>query len=193
VYAVVKGSAVAQDGKSASLTAPNGLAQVDLLRTALRDAEVQPNDVSFIEAHGTGTKLGDPVETGALATVFGQGRTDALYVSSVKANIGHLEAAAGMAGLLSAVLALYHGEAPPNAQLHKLNQKITETIRDSPMMFPTVSTKIPQVPGRSLIAGVSSFGYSGTIAHAVLEEAPAMNRRKLGDFARYIPIAPTHR
>ena len=124
VYAVIRGSAVMQDGKSASLTAPNGRAQEQLLRSALRDAGVDPNDVRYIEAHGTGTKLGDPIETEALASVFGEDRAmdDPLYVSSVKANIGHLEAAAGMAGMLSAILALQMKQAPPNAQLRVLNE-----------------------------------------------------------------------
>ena len=108
IYAVVRGSSVLQDGKSASLTAPNGRMQQALLQAALADAGLRSQDVRYVEAHGTGTPLGDPVETEALASVYGQGRDaeDTLYVSSVKANIGHMEAAAGMGGLMAAVLAL---------------------------------------------------------------------------------------
>jgi acyl transferase domain-containing protein/NAD(P)-dependent dehydrogenase (short-subunit alcohol dehydrogenase family)/acyl carrier protein len=176
-YAIVRGSAVAQDGKSASLTAPNGLAQEQLLRTALRDASLESHEIAFIEAHGTGTKLGDPVETAALANVFGSGDTP-LYVTGVKANIGHLEAAAGMAGLFSAILSLHHECVPPNGQLRALNDEVAVSAAHSRLQFPTEVTPLSCVPGKKLLAGVSSFGYSGTIAHVVLEE-PAQGMRKL--------------
>ena len=181
IYAVVKGSAVMQDGKSASLTAPNGLAQEQLLRSALADAGVDACDVSFLEAHGTGTKLGDPVETGAVASVYGEGRGEShpLCVSSVKANIGHLEAAAGMAGIFSAVLALYHGQAPPNANLYKLNQKVIHNTAGKNIHFPTAPTPLISAAAGCLTAAISSFGYSGTIAHMLLQEAPSANRRAL--------------
>ena len=108
IYGVIRGSAVSQDGRSASLTAPNGLAQESLMRSALLDANVSASAVSYVQAHGTGTPLGDPIETAALSSVYGVDRDAAnvLCVSSVKANIGHLEAAAGMAGLLAAILGL---------------------------------------------------------------------------------------
>ena len=179
IYAIVRGSAVLQDGKSASLTAPNGLAQEQLLRTALQDAGLQPSDVSFIEAHGTGTKLGDPIEVDAIATVFGEGRSaeEMLYVSSLKANIGHLEAAAGMAGLFSAIMALNHGCAPPNGQLKSLNTLVSTAVADTAIDFPVGTVPLLRKDDQMLVAGVSSFGYSGTIAHVLLEEPPFDLRR----------------
>jgi acyl transferase domain-containing protein len=150
-----------------------------VLRAALSDAGVSPLDVSYIESHGTGTPLGDPIETGAIAAVYGAGRSEdnPLYVSGVKANIGHLEAASGMAGLLAAVLALQHGQAPPNAQLRKLNEKVAATVEGLPIVFPTIGDSRTLNTAGVLHAGVSSFGYSGTIAHIVLSSAPADARR----------------
>jgi acyl transferase domain-containing protein/acyl carrier protein len=180
VYASIKGSAVMQDGRSASLTAPNGVAQEQLLRAALKDAGVEAKDVRFVEAHGTGTKLGDPVEVGAIAAVYGRssGRSsgDPLYVSSVKANVGHLEAAAGLVGIFSAILSLNTSAAAPNGQLHEMNDAVASIIRrddpflEEPIVFPRVSVPIVRVPPHRLTAAVSSFGYSGTIAHVILEE-----------------------
>jgi acyl transferase domain-containing protein len=172
IYAVIRGSSVMQDGKSASLTAPNGRAQEALLTAALLEAQVRPEDVSYVEAHGTGTKLGDPIETATMAAVFGGTRSaeNPLYVSSVKANIGHLEAAAGMAGLLSAISVLQNRQAPPNAQLSVLNEKISESVEGCNFVFPTTCVPIVPPPSSSrgrLLAGVSSFGYSGTIAHMI--------------------------
>jgi acyl transferase domain-containing protein len=172
-----------QDGKSASLTAPNGLAQEQLLRAALSDAGVSASEVSYIEAHGTGTKLGDPIETEALRQVYGADRSEdqpPLMVSGVKGNIGHLEAAAGIGGILSAVLALQHGEAPPNAQLHELNAKVAASVSGGAIEFPMEVTALGRVGSRRLLAGVSSFGYSGTIAHVLLEEAPEGHGRAVG-------------
>ena len=180
IYAVIRGSAVMQDGKSASLTAPNGLAQEQLMRSALADGGVSAADVGFIEAHGTGTKLGDPIETAAVANVYGVGRDvdNPLYMSSVKANIGHLEAAAGMAGLMSAILALQRGQAPPNANLRVLNEKVAMSVSQTPaIQFPMEVTPIHRQDGRKLMAAVSAFGYSGSIAHVILEESPAESLR----------------
>ena len=173
IYAVLKGSAVMQDGRSASLTAPNGRMQEELLRTTLREAGIEPAAVQYLEAHGTGTPLGDPIETAAIASVYGAERSEdaPLYVSSAKANIGHLEAAAGVGGLMSAVLALQHAAAPPNAQLHTLNDKVAASVQNTNVHFPTSVTPLPRHGEQPLCAAVSSFGYSGTIAHAVLEEA----------------------
>jgi len=185
IYAIVRGSAVMQDGKSASLTAPNGLAQEELLRTALQDAGLEPREVSVIEAHGTGTKLGDPVETSALAAVYGLDREEwepPLYVTSVKANIGHLEAAAGLAGVMSAMLTLHHKEVPPNAQLREMNEEVARSVAGTRLVFPTEATALDveqQEGNRRLIAGISSFGYSGTIAHVLIEEAPTERRRMI--------------
>jgi len=179
IHAVLRGSSVMQDGKSASLTAPNGLAQQDLLLTCLSDAQLSPSDVAYVEAHGTGTPLGDPIETEAIAAVYGEDRSpdNPLQVSSIKANIGHLEAGAGLAGVLSAIVALQHSQAPPNAQLENMNPKVAATVKGLPIHFPMEPT--PLIRRRDdngteqpLVAGVSSFGFSGTIAHVLLEEAP---------------------
>jgi acyl transferase domain-containing protein len=163
-----------QDGRSASLTAPNGLAQEQLIRAALRDACVDPSEVQLVEAHGTGTALGDPVEVGALTAVYGRtcGRlvSEPLLVSGVKANIGHLEAGAGMAGLFSALLSLQQHSAPPNCHLSKLNPAIEKTVQGEPVCFPQIPMPLKQSTGEPLLAAVSSFGYSGTIAHILLEE-----------------------
>lgn len=161
-----------QDGKSASLTAPNGLAQEQLLRAALADAGVSAEEVSCIEAHGTGTKLGDPIEVEAIANVYGgkssSSRTSPLYVSSVKANVGHLEAAAGMAGLLSLLASLGRGCAAPNAQLHMLNGEIGRVAEQNGLSFITADAR-NAVELHSKVAAVSSFGYSGTIVHCIVD------------------------
>ena len=169
VYAVVRGSAVMQDGLSASLTAPNGQAQEALLRAAVADAGISAADVRLIEAHGTGTKLGDPVETEAIAAVFGEGRSidNPLFVTGVKANMGHLEPAAGMAGLFSAILALQHAQAPPNAQLRLLNEKVAAAVGGQAVQFPSEITPLGS-SSEEIVCGVSSFGYSGTISHILL-------------------------
>ena len=173
VYGVIRGSAVMQDGKSASLTAPNGRAQEALMRAALSDAGVSAADVCYVEAHGTGTKLGDPIETEALSNVYGlaSGRlaSSPLYVGSVKANIGHLEAGAGMAGLFAAISVLKHGSAPANCHLQTLNPKVAATVEGEGIEF---AENCSTLVGPRQVAGLSSFGYSGTIAH-VLVESPA--------------------
>ena len=132
----MRGSAVNQDGRSAGLTAPNGLAQQAVIRQALDDAQAWQGDIDFIEAHGTGTPLGDPIEIEALAEVFGAGRAEgsAFAVGSVKTNIGHLEGAAGIAGLIKAVLALRHGAIPPSLHLRQLNPHIG--LDGAPFVFP---------------------------------------------------------
>jgi len=180
IYAVVRGSAVMQDGRSASMTAPSGSAQEMLLRSTLRDAKVEAKHVHFIEAHGTGTPLGDPIEAGSVAAVYGKDRSAdvPLFMSSTKANIGHLEAAAGMVGLFAAILVLRHGVAPPNAQLNTLNPKIGQVLSDTPIVLPTSAMTIPRRRGERLLAGVNSFGYSGTIAHVILEEPPQTVQHK---------------
>jgi len=182
VLAVVRGSAINQDGASNGLTAPNGLSQEAVIRAALANAGVAPNDVSYIEAHGTGTPLGDPVEVSSLANVYGQGRSadNPLYLGSVKANIGHTEAAAGIAGLIKVVLAMMHRHIPMQPHFRDLNPQITlDTI---PATIPVVGVdwKIG-APEMRLLAGVSSFGFSGTNAHVVVEEAPAASRRYAAD------------
>ncbi|HET6890348.1 MAG TPA: polyketide synthase, partial [Pyrinomonadaceae bacterium] len=170
ILALVRGSSVNQDGRSGGLTVPNGLAQETLLRKTLASAGVKPNQVAYVEAHGTGTSLGDPIEVRALGAVFGEGRTndDRLLIGSVKTNIGHLEAAAGVAGLIKVVLALQR-EIPPHIHLNVVNPHIP--LDEIPIIIATRSTPWPA--GKSpRIAGISSFGFSGTNAHVILEEPP---------------------
>ncbi|WP_194910759.1 type I polyketide synthase [Catenulispora rubra] len=169
IHAVVRGSAVNQDGRSNGLTAPNRGAQVDVIRRALAAAQADPADLSYVEAHGSGTPLGDEIELGALGEVFG-GRAAPLPIGAVKTNIGHTQAAAGMAGLIKTVLVLEHGRAPANLNLTEPAEAVLASTAVQPCAAPQ------DLPGgeRPLVAGVSSFGWSGTNAHAILEAAPAV-------------------
>ena len=173
VLAVIRGSAANQDGASSGLTAPNGPSQEAVLRAALADAGVKPAEIGYIEAHGTGTALGDPIELQALGAVFGPGRNAAapLAVGSIKTNIGHNEAVAGVAGLLKLALVLRHGEIPPSLHFATPNPLID--WEDLPLSIPTVHSAWPTTDGPRL-GGVSSFGFSGTNVHMVLEEPPAL-------------------
>jgi acyl transferase domain-containing protein/NADPH:quinone reductase-like Zn-dependent oxidoreductase/SAM-dependent methyltransferase/acyl carrier protein len=171
VLAVIEGSAVNQDGRSSGLTVPNGVAQQALIRQALTNASLEPGQIDYIEAHGTGTSLGDPIEVDALFGVFGPGRDPRhkLKIGSVKTNLGHTESASGVAGLIKCVLALEHGQIP--AQLHF--HKPTPEIAWDTMPIEVVSEPIPWPRGdRPRRAGVSSFGFSGANAHVVLAEPP---------------------
>jgi len=171
IYAVIRGSAVNQDGRSNGLMAPNPLAQEAVLREAYRQAAVSPGKVQYVEAHGTGTLLGDPIEAKALGAVLGvdrlPGRSCAL--GSVKTNLGHLEAAAGIAGLIKVALALRHREIPPSLHFEKPNPHIP--FDELPFRVQTTLSPWPAESSPAL-AGVSSFGFGGTNAHVVLEEAP---------------------
>jgi acyl transferase domain-containing protein len=174
IYAVIRGSAVNQDGRSNGLMAPNPLAQQAVLREAYRRAAVSPGDVQYVEAHGTGTFLGDPMEAKALGVVLAldrlPGRPCAL--GSVKTNIGHTEAAAGVAGLIKVALALKHQEIPPSLHFQEPNPQIPfDELRLR------VQTTLGPWPAESspALAGVSSFGFGGANAHVVLEEAPRSN------------------
>jgi acyl transferase domain-containing protein/acyl carrier protein len=171
ILAVIRGSAVNQDGASSGLTVPNGLAQQAVVRQALRVAGVEPNDVSYVEAHGTGTALGDPIELEALDAVFGTARPPdrPLVLGSVKTNLGHLESASGVAGLMKVVLALRHGVIPPHLHFTSLTPRVS--LRGPTPVVPTSALPWPAVEGPRL-AGVSAFGFSGTNAHVVLEAAP---------------------
>jgi malonyl CoA-acyl carrier protein transacylase len=173
VLAVVLGSAVNHDGRSSGLTVPNGLAQEALIREALKSASVAPADVDYVEAHGTGTSLGDPIEIQALASALGEGRTaeKKLLVGSVKTNIGHLEGAAGIAGLIKVVLSLQHREIPRHLNFTKVNPEIP--LDTLPIAIPTAARPWPVREGHRRVAGVSSFGFSGTNSHIVLAEAPS--------------------
>ncbi|MFI5528204.1 amino acid adenylation domain-containing protein [Kitasatospora sp. NPDC051853] len=170
VLAVIRGSAVNQDGRSSGITVPNPAAQREVLKGALRDAGAEAAEVGYVEAHGTGTPLGDPIELRALAAVYGgPERAEPLMVGSVKTNIGHLEPAAGVAGLIKAVLALGHGEVPPHLNLTEVNPEIG--IDELNVTIPTEATPWPRGE-RPRLAGVSSFGASGTNAHLLVAEAP---------------------
>jgi acyl transferase domain-containing protein len=171
VLAVIRGTAVNQDGPSSGLTAPNGPAQEAVLSAALADAGLTPADVGYVEAHGTGTALGDPIELQALGAVYGTAHHAGapLFVGSLKTNIGHLEATAGIAGLIKAILVLQHGAIP--ASLHFTTPSPHVPWDDLAVQIPTALGPWPDTaaPRR---AGVSSFGFSGTNAHIVLEQAP---------------------
>jgi amino acid adenylation domain-containing protein len=171
ILALVRGSAVNQDGGSNGLSAPNGLAQQAVIRRALANAGVAPGEIGYFEAHGTGTSLGDPIEFSALSSVLAERRAAqrTCFIGSVKTNIGHLEAAAGIAGFIKTVLSLYHGEIPPHLHLQNLNPQIS--MESTPFVIPTaVESWQEDAPER--LAGVSSFGFGGTNAHVVLSKPP---------------------
>ncbi|MBI2374776.1 MAG: SDR family NAD(P)-dependent oxidoreductase [Deltaproteobacteria bacterium] len=172
VLAVIRGTAINQDGRSAGLTVPNGPSQESVIRAALSSGGVLAGEVSYVEAHGTGTSLGDPIEAHALAAVYGAGReaSNPLVIGSVKSNLGHLESAAGVAGLIKVVLALEHQRIPRSLHFNVLNPHID--LRGSAVEVAKEARVWPRVeqPRR---AGISSFGFSGTNAHVILEEAPA--------------------
>lgn len=189
IHGIIRGLMVRQDGRSASLVAPNGKAQESLIRDSLHAAGVSPEDVKYIQAHGTGTSLGDPIEINAIQKVFNKsgawGGKAGVHVGSVKANVGHLETAAGMLGLIATILALRDNIAPPNRHLEpgRLNPKMT--LKQDGLLF-AVNREVLEdcsISGNAcsntgnikyggLIGTVSSFGYSGTIAHIVIEVVP---------------------
>jgi acyl transferase domain-containing protein len=173
VLAVIRGSAVNQDGPSSGLTAPNGPAQEAVVREALQQAGFAPADIGYVEAHGTGTQLGDPLEVHALGAVFAGDRDTQrpLVIGSVKTNIGHLEAAAGVTGLIKLVLSLQHRTIPKHLHFREPSRHIAWD--DLPLVVPTEAMPWQPIGGRR-IGGVSSFGFSGTNAHVIVEEAPSV-------------------
>lgn len=167
ILGVIRGTATNQDGRSSGLTVPNGQAQQACIRAALKDGKVDPSQVNYIETHGTGTSLGDPIEAKALTDVFCKdGRDTPLTLGSVKTNIGHLEAAAGVASLIKVVLGLQNKQIPPHLHLKQLNP----LIEGLPIHIPTQLTPWTIKEGEKRMAGVSSFGFSGTNAHLIIEE-----------------------
>ena len=168
VLAVVRGSAVNQDGRSNGLTAPNAPAQRDVITRALRSADVAAGSVNFVETHGTGTALGDPIEFDALAATYGRGDVPCA-LGAVKSNFGHLEAAAGITGLIKTVLALRHAKIPPNLNFTEWNPAIDAAA--TRFFMPTAAVPWPATDGPRR-AAVSSFGMGGTNAHVVLEQGP---------------------
>ena len=193
IQAIIRGSAVNQDGQTNGLTAPNGKSQQEVIRLALANARVKPNQISYVETHGTGTSLGDPIEVNSLKAVLMSGResNQPCWIGSVKTNIGHTEAAAGIAGLIKVVLSLEQGEIPPHLHLKQLNPYIE--LENTAIEIPTQlqSWSSGEQPR---LAGVSAFGFGGTNAHIILEEAPGQGKsrsRSVG-FAES-PLAPLNK
>ncbi|KZS73313.1 polyketide synthase [Mycobacterium kansasii] len=171
VLAVVRGSAVNQDGRSNGVTAPNTAAQCDVIADALRSSDVAPESVNYVETHGTGTVLGDPIEFEALASTYGRGEGSCAR-GAVKTNIGHLEAAAGIAGFIKAALAVQHATIPPNLHFSQWNPAID--VAATRFFVPTENTAWPATAGQvgPRRAAVSSFGLGGTNAHVIIEQGP---------------------
>lgn len=172
ILAQIRGTAVNQDGRSSGLTVPNANAQQAVIREALSNARVKPHQIDYVEAHGTGTPLGDPIEIKSLEAVLNQDRPTQkpLMVGSVKTNIGHLESAAGIAGLIKVVLSLQHKAIPPHLHLNQLNPHIQAL--NPTVTIPTQLTKWTAQADQPRLAGLSSFAFSGTNAHAIVEEGP---------------------
>ncbi|MGH3373337.1 MAG: beta-ketoacyl synthase N-terminal-like domain-containing protein, partial [Actinoallomurus sp.] len=168
VLCVIEGSAVNNDGPATGLTVPSAGAQERVLRAACRRAAVDPADVQYVELHGTGTRVGDPVEAAALGAVHGSGRREPLWVGSAKTNVGHLEGAAGMAGLIKTVLAVAHRVIPPSLNFATPNP----AIRFAEWNLRVAREAVPWPAGDRVLAGVSSFGMGGTNCHVVLAAAP---------------------
>jgi 3-oxoacyl-(acyl-carrier-protein) synthase/acyl carrier protein len=170
IQAIVRGSAVNQDGLTNGITAPNGNSQQQVIRLALANAGVRPNQINYVETHGTGTALGDPIEINSLTNVLMEERelNQPCWIGSVKTNIGHLEAAAGIAGLIKVVLSLEHGEIPPHLHLKKLNPYIE--LDRTAIKIPTQLQSWSSI-NHSKIAGVSAFGFGGTNAHIILVQS----------------------
>ncbi|WP_280312431.1 type I polyketide synthase [Nocardia abscessus] len=171
IYAVVRGSGVNQDGRTLAIPVPNPVAQEALARRVHRLAGIDAHDIRFVEAHGTGTPVGDPLELAALGAVYGavDGRDEPLPVGSVKNNIGHTEAAAGVAGVIKAALTLHHGVIAPQRRLDNPNPEIR--FDDLRVRIPLATEPLPNDDGRAAVA-VNSFGYGGTNAHAILTRGP---------------------
>lgn len=176
IHAVIAGSGVNQDGRTNGITVPNGEAQKKLILRVCDEADIAPGELQYIEAHGTSTPVGDPIEANALGQVLAQGRKpdDQCFIGSVKTNIGHTEAAAGVAGLIKTVMALKHKVIPPHINLKTINPALN--IDDQPFEIPREPTLWPKHTGPAR-AGVNSFGFGGTNAHVILEEAPAQPMR----------------
>ncbi len=176
IYAVIKGSAINQDGSSIGITAPNALAQADVIERAWKDAEIDPETISYIEAHGTGTKLGDPIEIDGITKAFSKYTQKQQFcgVGAVKTNIGHLDNTSGIAGLVKTVLALQHHQLPPTVHFEKPNQKIN--FERSPVYVVDHLEEWDTDKTRRR-CGISSFGLSGTNCHLILEEAPQVSKK----------------